>query len=260
MAVVQALKGIQEAGLTLGLLVDFISFRTESKDVAEDQLISAERASLICYDNLPDILDRWRKRHRGHGYGRARKDMLEWAINNVNEQAWREMDCIKKYLESNESGFELEHIIKFNPIDMIKIIQDNAHTVWSILQNIAWLKRQVLENRTKSPNMTILMMVSAAAYCSSNEYCQLQQLLSLDMRANGVPVWLFDAFHALGISMSYSWSSRAIDMIGKRQLELVQQLASPTANNGGVLLLYDNINQCENNRAETDDSGVESET
>lgn len=143
-----ALDALQDLGLDLSLLLDLISW--ESPACQADLKIRAARTSLIHYERLPLILDRWRRPPTNStGAG----PMLDaWALKTVIARTNYEMTAkVGPLLKSPRGDLSEETLLDIDMVGLAARVKSEAPTTWSVIGSLVYTDAQKKRNTKKNP-------------------------------------------------------------------------------------------------------------
>ncbi|KAI0630349.1 hypothetical protein C8Q77DRAFT_1219914 [Trametes polyzona] len=236
------LKCMDNNGMNLPMFLDALSWGDE--DCVNDPKVRYERTALMVSEELPHILKRWYRAprtstSRAH-YVRpagARKALEEFAMDCAAEILDRELESTAHLFRSPEDSLSEAALTSFDFAEVALRLQDpvlGAPRAWTLLHGaMQRARRSRSESRSQSrKNPTYLQ------YMRSHNAAAWIKPLTVFLKAKGASAKSLDLLHALGITMSHSWSVRAYAGMSEKSMKELQSVIHRLA----WWLAYDNVN------------------
>ncbi|TFY66039.1 hypothetical protein EVG20_g5055 [Dentipellis fragilis] len=110
--------------------------------------------------------------------------------------------------------------------------------LWSILRHAGWSKEQAICNSHKTPENVIMNILSMLSYTRFHRHHCLPMLWSIYLKSCSLSARAFDALHAIGLLMSYKWTTIAYSNIAKT----AEHAAQEAVRNHATFISHDNLN------------------
>ncbi|KAI9061340.1 hypothetical protein FKP32DRAFT_1604925 [Trametes sanguinea] len=219
--VVAVLKYMQELRLDLPLLLWAVSYNVP--ELITDPTAKFERTALLSSKELSPLLQAWYRPPRGHNRGIKTKGasaaLEDFALQQVLGKVQREMALVGTYMRTKPTDLSSEALLSIKLTEMQADVQRRAPTVWKIIRHCSWTSRQEKENGQKNPDATVLFTISMASFMRSNRNNALQRLIAIYLKSCGTSAKAFDTLSALGLTMSQSWTLKAIERLSVSERE-----------------------------------------
>ncbi|KAJ3553997.1 hypothetical protein NM688_g3332 [Phlebia brevispora] len=197
-------------------------------------LHSKEFSTILDYMHYPP-----RKHGRGIRTKGAKSAAESWALKTVNKKIGTEMRSLRPLLRLPTCEISEDALLSISLDGMIRDVQNAAPTLWSILRAASLTKRQAKRNTMKTPDSSILMSITQAAYSRSCYNNKMQQLNTVYLKASGASAKSLDTLNTFGITMSQKTAYRNITAIAEASEKRLHEYIS---NEHAFFLSYDNLN------------------
>ncbi|PPR03061.1 hypothetical protein CVT26_004559 [Gymnopilus dilepis] len=209
----------------------------------QDAKVRRERTLLLQSPKLSSILDHWATPPRQIGSSKARPQgatatMNTFARDYIKKTVDNELEELAIVFESpTTEDVEKATFIGTTFLDLETKIRRHAPLVWSLLEGLAKRPEQE-KNVHKEPDKIVTIIVCVLSYSRSHNRCRFQKLLSVYLKFKGVSAKGFDTLHAMGLTMSYKWTSDAVERMSVASMEEAKVMKDSYP----WLISYDNIN------------------
>ncbi|CDO71975.1 hypothetical protein BN946_scf184943.g9 [Trametes cinnabarina] len=173
--------------------------------------IAHERAVFMRSPMLLSVLDWWwcPPMKEMSGGGDVMKDFLVARVGECLVEELEDVSSAELQLSKDPLSASSLTSVNFRDVGM-HIQTKHAPKLWVLLQRLAWSPRKEKENSQKNLFYIILTVITMLAYLRSHNSSRLTMLWSIFLKACGLPARAFDALHALGITMSYKWTTNTL--------------------------------------------------
>ncbi|KAJ7278639.1 hypothetical protein C8J57DRAFT_1502482 [Mycena rebaudengoi] len=120
--------------------------------------------------------------------------------------------------------------------DLIDVVQHRAPQTWGLVHRMAFSRTQEERNTHKDPEKLVLAVISILSYSCCHHLNRMQKLFAIYFKFRGLSAKGFDTLHALGLTMSNSWTGLAVGKMSQRAMETALDLMKKYP----WLLSYDN--------------------
>ena len=138
-------------------------------ELVSDPKVTHERTALMLSEELPGILNHWRRPPRKHGSGVRTKGaydtMNRFALETVTELVNEEMGTLDAIFISPQSELSEESLLSIRWNDLMDSVRREAPTIWELLLSAAYTQKQESRNTTKNPDNVL-----SCLYCWSSLY------------------------------------------------------------------------------------------
>ncbi|KAI0639717.1 hypothetical protein C8Q77DRAFT_1082554 [Trametes polyzona] len=201
-------------------------------------IITHERSVFMRSDTLIEVLERWWHPPTSKQSG-GRKPMEDFVLSCAGDLLEREVDSVAAWFRPPDDMLSKEKLTSVNFRAVGTELQTTrAPRLWSVIQRLAWTRRQQKENTVKNPFHVILTVISMLSYSRSHHSCLLTIVWSIYLKACGLSARSFDALHALGFTMSHKWATKAYTIISQTEQATTQKLIRDRSHFGS----HDNVN------------------
>ncbi|KAI0634114.1 hypothetical protein C8Q77DRAFT_1056061 [Trametes polyzona] len=245
------LEFMESLDMNLPIFLDALSWGDDG--CTSDPKVRYERTALMHSEELPRILERWYRvprasESRSH-YVRpagARRALEDFAMKCAAEVLDRELESSAHIFRSPKDSLSEAALTAFDFAEVACKLQEPtcAPRSWTLLYGAMQRQRQH-HNTTqphrpsrKNPTSATVMLFSQLQYMRSRNATAWAKPLTIFLKAKGASARCIDLLHALGVTMSHSWSVRAYAGISRNAMDDLQRLIH-------VLmwwLAYDNVN------------------
>ncbi|CDO69445.1 hypothetical protein BN946_scf184817.g5 [Trametes cinnabarina] len=237
--------------MNLPIFLDALSWGDD--ECISDPKIRYERTSLMVSEELPRILERWyqvpRAHHSHSHYVRpagARKALEEFALRCTAEVIDRELESSSHLFKLPENGLSEGSLTSFDFAEVASKLQEPAGAphLFSLLYGAmcrahhSYTQSEQRAKTRKNPNFATVMLFSQLQYMRSHSAACWAKPLTVFLKAKGASAKSLDLLHALGITMSHSWSVKAHAGISTDAMGEVQKIIHRLT----WWLTYDNVN------------------
>ncbi|KAI0629150.1 hypothetical protein C8Q77DRAFT_1236530 [Trametes polyzona] len=244
------LKCMEDNGMNIPMFLDTLSWGDD--ECIHDPKVRYERTALMVSEELPYILRRWYRTPRASTsrahYVRpagARKALEEFAMECAAEVLDRELETTAHLFRSPEDSLSEASLTSFDFAEVASGLQNavsGAPRTWTLLHGAmcrAHRSPSDLRSKTrKNPTYATVMLFSQLQYMRSRNATAWIKPLTVFLKAKGTSAKSLDLLHALGITMSHSWSVRAYTGLSEKSMEELQSVIHHLA----WWLAYDNVN------------------
>ncbi|KAJ8481719.1 hypothetical protein ONZ51_g5810 [Trametes cubensis] len=249
--VLKILYYMESLDMNLPLFLDALSWGDDA--CISDPKVQYERTTLMVSEELPRILERWHRvprastaRHHHVRPNGARKALEQFSVSCVAEIIDRELEETAPLFRSPADALSEEGLTAFNFAEVAEKLErsSGAPTLWSLLTGAmrrlhkASPRSQHESLSRRNPTFAAVMMFSQLQYMRSRNLTAWTKPLTVFLKSKGVSAKALDLLHALGISMSHSWSVRAFAGISAHAMEDLEKVIRFLA----WWLTYDNVN------------------
>ncbi|KAI0349259.1 hypothetical protein OH77DRAFT_1525815 [Trametes cingulata] len=247
------LEYMESLDMNLPIFLDALSWGDDG--CTSDPKVRYERTTLMVSEELPRILERWYRvprasTSRSH-YVRpagARKALEEFAVNCVAEVMDRELESTSYLFRSPKDSLSEAALTSFDFAAVAHRLQEpsGAPRTWSLLhramhracRGLSMSDSHTSRKSRKNPVYTTVMLFSQLQYMRSRNATAWVKPLTVFLKAKGASAKSLDLLHALGVTMSHSWSVRAYAGISEDAMKDLQKVIHLLA----WWLAYDNVN------------------
>ncbi|TBU21646.1 hypothetical protein BD311DRAFT_782804 [Dichomitus squalens] len=222
---------MESVDMNLPIFLDALSWGDNA--CISDPKVQYERSALMGSEELPRILERWYKVPRAstsrHHHVRpqgAREALEEFALGCVEEMVDRELEASSHLFRSPSDCLSEEGLTRFRFSEVAERLQDKvsgAPSVWRLIYGATWCFRRVSQGKShKDVVSATVTIISQLQYLRSRTLSAWTKPLTVFLKAKGTSAKVLDLLHALGITMSHSWSVRAYSHISTSAMEAVR--------------------------------------
>ncbi|KAJ7222322.1 hypothetical protein GGX14DRAFT_326506, partial [Mycena pura] len=245
-------------GLDLPILLDAISWGDPA--CTQDAKIRYERSALLNSAELPGILRRWWKPPRPRGSHRVRPKgakaaMQDFAFHCSQEVLELELETAADIFKSPVGPDVTEAELTGTSFPkLIEAVKKVAPNLWRVLMELARSPTQQKRNPKKTPAMvslescfiisnsppslkTVIVIIALFEYTRSHHRGRLQKLFSIYFKFKGLSAKGFDTLHAIGLTMSGSWTNDSVSRISEAAMKDMRELMDKFP----WLMSYDNV-------------------
>ncbi|KAL0569336.1 hypothetical protein V5O48_012628 [Marasmius crinis-equi] len=149
-----------------------------------------------------------------------------------------ELDNLSSFFQSEKGDDITEEALTSLSFDNLHShIQKVAPNLFDTLHHLAYTKDQMKRNTHKDPTKRILMIIAILAYTRSHHNNLFQKALSVYLKFRGLSAKGFDSLHALGLTMSFKWTTESVGRMSEKAMEDVMSLIQHVL----WFLSYDNL-------------------
>ncbi|TBU26765.1 hypothetical protein BD311DRAFT_779457 [Dichomitus squalens] len=238
---------MESVDMNLPLFLDALSWGDDA--CIADPKVQYERTALMGSEELPRILERWYKVPRAsasrHHHVRpqgAREALEEFALGCAEEMVDRELEASSHLFRSPSDCLSEEGLTRFRFSEVAERLQDKvlgAPSVWRLIHGAT--RRFCRASQGKSHKDAVsatVMMISQLQYLRSRNLSAWTKPLTVFLKAKGTSAKALDLLHALGITMSHSWSVCAYSRISASAMDALRL----AVHRFRWWLAYDNVN------------------
>ncbi|KAK7040683.1 hypothetical protein VNI00_009589 [Paramarasmius palmivorus] len=228
----RVLAVMKEEGLDLPLFLDFLSWGDES--CVQDPTIQYARSALLGSVELLGIFRRWFKPPRSKRYkkkraSRAQKVMVEIAKEILGKAIEEELEDVGGYFRTGSVGdLRAEELTRFDFELMRQMLLREAPLVSNFVEDLAIPECRRKGDKVRKSDSKVcpyrghaqilVLFVSLLSYSQNNRHNRMQKMLAIYFKFKGTTAKAFDTLHALGLTMSFKWTTESVPRMSNEKM------------------------------------------